>query len=193
MSWLIIGVILLAAFGPVLWLMPSKRDRYLSGLRQQARLDGLIVELRHLPKLDPAPEDRVSAGGKLREPLVDCASYSHMFPRRLRVLGGWRLLRSPGADEGSDIPAGWVIDPGMRAARSEVAEILDCLLPLLPELPEDVIGVELSAAAATIYWLEKSGASPGTVTHFSDVLRQFGEQLMALDQLREDDLSRDDS
>jgi hypothetical protein len=74
MTWLIIGLILLAAFGPVLWLVPSRKDRHLSALREQARLEGLVVELRRLPKLQPSAHERVTAGGRVKKPVQECAA-----------------------------------------------------------------------------------------------------------------------
>ena len=57
MTWLLIILVLVVAFGPVLWLVPSKRDKRLSALRSRARSEGLIVEMRRIPKPNPAPED----------------------------------------------------------------------------------------------------------------------------------------
>ena len=46
MTWLLIILVLVVAFGPVLWLVPSKRDKRLAALRSRARSAGLIVEMR---------------------------------------------------------------------------------------------------------------------------------------------------
>ena len=186
MTWLIIGVILLAAFGPVLWLLPSPRDRHLSALREQARKEGLVVELRRLPKLDPAPEERVSAGGKVREPVVECMAYSHMLGRRLQALGAWRLLRFA-AEPDEKIPQGWTIDPAMRVARPEVDRVRDWLQPLLLALPEDVVGLEFTGSAVAAYWLESASASVATVTELGSRLAEFGDQLQSLDAALQDE------
>ena len=61
MTWLLIILVLVVAFGPVLWLVPSKRDKRLSALRSRARAEGLIVEMRRIPKPDPAPRATRSA------------------------------------------------------------------------------------------------------------------------------------
>ena len=188
MTWLIIGVILLAAFGPVLWLLPSPRDRHLSALRQQARKEGLVVELRRLPKLDAAPEERVSAGGKLREPLVECMAYSHVLGRRLQMLGAWRVLRYD-QEPDEKIPQGWIIDPVMRAARPEVDRVREWLQPLLSALPEDVVALEFTGSAVGAYWLENASASVATVTELGSLLAKFGEQMRVLDA----DLQDEDS
>ena len=58
MVWIIIIVVLLVAFGPVLYLLPTKKDRRLAALRQQARLVGFVVELKPVRKLNPDARDR---------------------------------------------------------------------------------------------------------------------------------------
>ena len=193
MTWLIIGVVLLVAFGPVMWLLPSKRDRRLAALRERARREGLIVELRRLPKLDPTPEERVSAGGKVRDPVVECMAYSLTLPRRLRMLEGWRILRHAGAVDDKVPRAGWVVDPGMFAARPHVARVAQWLEPLLGELPDDVIGVELTAGSAGVYWLEKGASSEATVGRLAELLRQFGDDMVALERQMQEELEGDDS
>jgi hypothetical protein len=64
--WIIIIVIMLVAFGPLMWLRPSRRERRQAALRQRAYQEGMRVELRRLPKREPAPEERLSASGRAR-------------------------------------------------------------------------------------------------------------------------------
>ena len=178
MTWVIISLILLAAFGPVLWLVPSKRDRHLSALREQARREGLIVELRRLPKLNPSPDERVTAGGRVKEPVVECTAYTYALTRRLVWLPGWRLLR----EEGHPQPVlGWVFDPDLKAAGAEFDASLKSIDALFGGLPADVIGVELSARTLTLYWLEGGAARRETVTSLSALLRAAQDRLFTVD------------
>ena len=78
MTWLVIVVVLAAAFAPVAYMMPSKRERALADLRMVARREGLEVDVTYLPKLDAEPHERVSASGKAREARLDCVSYGQM-------------------------------------------------------------------------------------------------------------------
>jgi hypothetical protein len=179
MTWIIIGLILLAAFGPVLWLVPSKRDRHLSALRDEARREGLVVELRRLPKLNPTADERVTAGGRVKEPTIECTAYTRTLRRRLVVLPAWRLLRS---EDGIRALPGWVFDPEGKAAGEAFRASLDCLRGLFDGLPRDVIGVELSARALIVFWLEGRSAERSTVTEISNLLTAAGEDLLALDE-----------
>mgnify|MGYP007000192185 len=75
MEWFIIVLALGVAIGPILYLMPSDRDRYISGLRALARKLGYTVQLDKVPKLDPSSDERVTAGGGVRQPAIACARY----------------------------------------------------------------------------------------------------------------------
>jgi hypothetical protein len=187
MTWIIIGLILLAAFGPVLWLVPSKRDRHLTALRDQARREGLVVELRRVPKLNPSPAERVSAGGRIKQPVVECTAYIQTLKRRLAVLPTWRLLRDDGADNSAARAApGWAFDPDFKPDLSQVGVSFQAsqktLAHLFGAIPNDVIGVELSARALTLYWLEGPAARRSTVTEMAVLLASAQDDLVAMDE-----------
>ena len=76
MTWLIIIIILIVAIGPVLYLIPSAKDKRLEQLRTSARKQGLTVKLHQLPKLDPSADERVSPSGEIRTPTISCVGYS---------------------------------------------------------------------------------------------------------------------
>lgn len=190
MTWLIIALILLAAFGPVLWLVPSRRDRQLSALREQARREGLVVDLRRVPKLDPSADERVTAGGRVKQPTIECAAYARTLRRRLILLPAWRLLRGDGPPQ---VRRGWQFDPALKAAGPEFQASMQRLDDLFEALPEDVIGVELSPRALILYWLESRTAEPETVTRLSDMLTHAQQELLALDEQLQRACGDDDS
>lgn len=187
MTWLLIGIVLLAAFGPVMWLVPSKRDRHLTALRQQARLEGLVVELRRLPKLNPSAEERVSAGGKVRKPVVECAAYSYRLPRRLKLVDGWRLRRDDA------VAAGWRSDPTLASSDAALAELSNVVDSWLAQLPDDAIALELSATSIDLYWLEAAAHSVATVSAIAALLAAIATEIVALDQHKIDALADEDS
>jgi hypothetical protein len=182
MTWIIIGLILLAAFGPVLWLVPSKRDRHLSALRDQARREGLVVELRRLPKLNPTADERVTAGGRVKQPAVECTAYMKTLRRRLGILPAWRLLRGEASPQ---VRPGWQFDPeikpDLRDGDEAFQAALQCLDLLFDRVPGDVIGIELTSRALILYWLERAGAERSTVTELSELLIAAQDDLLALD------------
>ena len=85
---------IVVAAGPILWLLPSKRDKRLAELRAAARRAGLVVEIVAVPKLDADASERVSAGGVARHATIDCAAYRLPLPRPLTAAPHWQLLKS---------------------------------------------------------------------------------------------------
>lgn len=148
MSWWLIALLLLAAFGPVLWIMPSRRDRLLARLRSGARQRGLLVELTTLPDPGAPPEARVSAGGKLRHPTIACTAYRHPLPRAARYAPRWRLLASA-ADEGP--VEGWSFDGTPEGD----ADYWRRTGELLKTLPHGMLGVEFDRNHVSLYWRER--------------------------------------
>ncbi len=192
MTWLLIAVVLLVAFGPVLWLIPSKKDKRLAAMRERGRQEGLVVEMRRIPKATPDPTDRVTAGGKVLDPVVECASYRLMLPRRLRHLPGWRVLRHAESD-GDPFP-GWSYDQRPKGdARAYLSRMLEALRPQVTALPADVAALEIASGAVVAYCLERPGTSADSVTELAETLRALEAVLVALEGTIEADLAEDDS
>lgn len=190
MTWLIIVLILLAAFGPVLWLVPSKKDRHLSAIREQARREGLVVELRRLPKLQPSAQERVTAGGRVKEPVQECAAYIRTLRRKLRTLPAWRVHRGAGDLEARP---GWFFDFDRRARGDAFEATMAALEPLFAELPGDVIALELTDRTLVTYWLERSSATRETVSELASALGAAEAALLDLDDRFQRAAEDDDS
>ena len=187
MTWLIICIVLLVAFGPVLWLIPSKKDKRLAGLRERAREEGFVVELKRLPKLDPTPEERVSAGGRPREPVVECMAYSCTMVKKLEYLPPWRLLRTTDdsasqAQNPAHPRSGWVFETGRRPQRDHLSAMLDATDEVLEVLPGDVLALEVTTRHLTFYWLEKPNADPSVLSTLMVHFQAWEARLRALDE-----------
>lgn len=180
MTWLIIAAVLLAAFGPVLWLLPSRRDRRLAAMRQAARQAGLVVELVRIPKTNPSAEDRVSAGGVIRDPVRECAAYALPLPRSLKFVPSLRLLWAEGSDDGPW--PGWSYNPRPDMRNPRLAPTLARIEPLLGTLPEDVAGLEITPRRVVVFWLESADSDAGDVAGLAVALGEFGERLAELDR-----------
>jgi len=191
LTWIIIAIVLLAAFGPVLWLMPSPRDRRLSAVRLAGRQEGLSVDIRHIPKTNPTAQERVSSGGVIRDPVVECAAYGHTFARRLNRLPPWRLLKSEGASDGPR--PDWVFDPVPDTSNPYWRRLWPSLEPLFERLPADVIGLELEPRLATVFWLERAGSGPDQVREIAGQLRDLEGRLTALEEDIEAEIADEDS
>ncbi|MGE0623293.1 MAG: hypothetical protein AB7I04_24300 [Pseudomonadales bacterium] len=181
MTWILIILVLVIAFGPVLWLVPSRRDKRLAALRSRARSEGLLVDMRRLPKRDPTAEERVSAGGTIRKPVVECAAYGRMLAKKLRYLPGFRLRREPAA--GAPDPfADWQYDQRPAGeGRSHLPAVLSRFEAVLNRLPGDVIAVELDTRSIFLYWLETPVSTVDSVSELASLLADLEADLLALD------------
>jgi len=181
MTWIVIVLVLVIAFGPVLYLVPSKRDKRLSAMRSRARTEGLIVEMRRIPKPNPEPQDRVSSGGKVRDPVIECASYALPLTRSLKYLPAWRVLRKP-ADGREDPFEDWQYDQRPTGeGRAYLEAVLVPAAKALVELPQDVAALEVSPRMVLAYWLERPGSTAESVPHLGAVLGELGASLERLD------------
>ena len=163
---IIVGV-LIVAFGPILYVLPTKKDRRLAALRAQARQLGLTVSLKPVRNPDAAPEDRVTAGGRLRVPMHASARYALALDQMRDEAPPWRLLRSTRgwiADEGMDLPAGW----------------LDSLQPLIETLPDDVVAVDCGGRDLGCFWLERPTADTAAVDKLKESLASIGSEVATL-------------
>ena len=94
MEWVVIIGVLLVAIGPMLYVIPSKRDKQLVALRTRVRTSGLTVDVSHIPNLNATGRDKVSAGGKKREARIKCTTYTLVLPKQIPEAPVWHLARS---------------------------------------------------------------------------------------------------
>ena len=171
-AWILVLLALGLVMGPVLYLMPTRKDRRLAALRLEARRCGLVVELRPVRNLDARADELVSAGGERRAPVHASVSYAMPLRARLVHLGPWRLLRSQ--------RTGWQIDPEREVPAGP--DVLPQLSPLLPGLPDDAVALELDGGRLACYWLERFPADGEAVGALRAALVAIGEKLIAMDE-----------
>ena len=180
LAWIIIGIVLVAAVGPIFWLLPSKRDRMQGQLRAAARHAGLSVEIADLPKVDARAEERVSAGGKPREAMIDCVAYRLALPRRMPNAPAWLLLRS--ARENRYLEGWTTLSPPQRLPAVQAGYWGD-IAAVVNGLPGGCTAVEADTRYISWYGRERlDGNSPETVVaSIRDGLQTIGELHRELD------------
>jgi hypothetical protein len=176
LTWLIIIVALFAAFGPLLWMMPSRADRRLAKMRARARTHGIHVEITQLDDLDAEPQARVTSGGVKLEPKVMCAAYRLGMRRLARAAPQWKILRKSGANDGPIDGWIWATRPaGDSTYWQEVGEVLRAL-------PSDALACATDASEVTCWWRERTTAEDAetSVDRLHAVLQNLAEiQLLA--------------
>ena len=152
MTWLLVGGLLILAFGPVLWLMPTKRDRQLVKLREQARREGLIVEVSALPKRGAPAEERVGADGVARKATQPCSAYRLPASKPWQRAPRWFLLR----DADGAIPlSGWAEHPEVPLPRVD-ADYWRAVGSAVAGLEDHCLAMEVTEHGASWYWLENA-------------------------------------
>ena len=183
MVWVVIVLALALAFGPVLYLLPTRKDRRLAAMRLEARRLGLLVELKPVRKLDAQAEERVTAAGKRRSPVHSSVVYAMTMRGSLDRVRPWRLLRSG--------RGGWQFDDEFEA--QPPPELLPALEPGLKDLPDDAVALEFGGSALACYWFERFPADGDTVKALKSTLAAMGERLAAMDADLTDVLSEEDN
>lgn len=173
MVWIVIIAVLAVAIGPILWLLPSRRQRQLEKWRTLARQYGLVVEHASIEQTDAPPEERVSAGGVPRPAQRQCMAYRLPLQPPLDAAPRWRLVKSqPGSTELS----GWQLPTPPPQLPMPPADYWPQLRPLLDALPGGCIGVEATARAISWLGLEtaEDDAIDTTVVQIRDGLAAIG-------------------
>lgn len=148
MAWIVIALVLAVAIGPLLWLLPSKRDKRIGELRAAARRAGLVVETTAVPKVDAGAEERVSSGGVARAARLDCAAYRLLLPKPLLGAPCWRLLK---AQQENRFVAGWTTLRPPRNVPVPSEDYWQRIGALVDGLPGGCVGVD--AGEHAIVWL----------------------------------------
>ena len=184
MTWLLVGGLLILAFGPVLWLMPTKRDRQLVKLREQARREGLIVEVTALPKRCARAEERVGADGVARDATQPCSAYRLPAFKSWQRAPRWFLLRDAG---GATPLSGWAEHPEVPLPATSVdADYWRAVGAAAAGLEDHCLAMEVTERAASWYWLENARGREAT-----ELVSEIAERLRAIASLQaRSDVSR---
>ncbi len=171
---IIVGVLLLA-IAPLMWVLPSRRERELATLREAARRLGYTLQVTEVDHPSPAAEEQVSASGRKRRPMLPCVAY-----RLPRQAGSTSVLARAGAAVGDadeldpapedsgilsaprtritrrvgsrqpGLPDDWRVDDGFERPDP-------VLQALLPTLGPDLLAMESTGSTVAVFWTERGG------------------------------------
>lgn len=152
MAWLFILIGLVLVLGPVLYMMPTRRDKEQASLRSSARAAGLVVELTTLHKADSEAHERASASAQPRQPRIQIVRYGLPLGSPQAGLPEVHLVRGRHSD--------WQADPEYPAVAN--SELVGLIRPLLGAFPDTARGLAVTASLVWVYWLESlDGAASG--------------------------------
>lgn len=175
MVYLIIVVAILLVIGPIIAILPSKRQKEQMAMRKVAMSRGLSVQLVNIRDPDPAPDAYLSNTGKPLEPIMKAMAYriARRRPTDWRLIPqvDWCVFRKRDAPAG-ELPAGWAYErePGDQMSN----DFKGFLATHLDNLPSDVIKVEEVNYLLSVYWNERGGLDAvNAVLAFVDECREI--------------------
>ena len=149
MEWLVIAILLLAAFGGIAYVMPSKFQRKVGQLRLEARKQGIQTSARTIPDLDAAPEDRVTSGGKVRQRTDLCVVYELGYVNPPDDPPQWQLVRY----KKSQLPIpGWLLrDDELSGVQLSDARYWGSVAEQIADMPK--ICRSVASSEASVAWI----------------------------------------
>ena len=111
MFWILATTAFLVVFGGILFVLPSKRERQIGRMRIDARKYGLQTQGVVVTDVNAPAAERVTAGGKLRTPKLQCIAWEKGYMDEYAEIPTWTLYRS--SKEIGPIE-GFVVEPQLK-------------------------------------------------------------------------------
>lgn len=147
MKWAIIVLIMMSLIGSMMWVMPTKRQRFLADLRMKATRLGFQVQLVRLtpPRAMGQVEAETFSTSAYRLPRLDMKK-----PQRDQFKE-WQIFRQEAlSNEG--LPQGWCWAAGERQLTESQ---LQALAQFIGELPAGIAAIESTPIHLTLFWDER--------------------------------------
>jgi len=146
MNFLIIGFVVISLIGSVMWVMPTKRDKFLAGLRMEAKRLGFQVQLIKLTY----PREK----GEMEPRKLSTVVYRLLRGRIDQQLhhnwNSWRIAKcETNASEGLLPGWGWAI--GERTLGPQQLSIIN---QILADIPQGVQALESTPVHVSAFWDE---------------------------------------
>ena len=168
MTWIIIVGIFLLAFVPLVYAIPSSRQRRQARLRKRATSDGVRVEVMYIPKMSADASEMVNAAGKILDPKIECAAYQLLLPKPID-LPNLLLLKISNENKGSifKVLDGWGVrnQHEMECFRDHT-DLVKLIEVSVASLPDDVLAFEFTRNKVSLLWRENDELEE----HYSKIL-----------------------
>ena len=146
MKWAIIILVMMSLVGSMMWVLPSKRERFQAQLRAKAKPLGFQVQMVRMtaPRAKGETEPRQYSSMAYRLPRLN------VNKKTANQIEPWHAYRVESVAN-TGLPAGWSWDFGENVL-SESA--LQLLAEIIDALPDDVTSIESTPIHATAFWDE---------------------------------------
>ena len=169
LAWAVIPLVLMIFAAPILYVLPTSRDKYLTALRLRAKNSGCLVKMASLDKLDANGSELVRSSGRVVQPKYQLISYTWLIQPKVDFNHSFLFRRIsdriPQSISRLSKDWGLVIETTQINGTSEPdnrVSLLDKyaneLIDIFQELPLDVQGLSIDSKRLVIFWNENQGA-----------------------------------
>jgi len=166
MKWTIIILIMMSLLGSMMWVMPTKRQKYQAALRMKAKKLGYQVQLEHVT----APRAKGEMDAEARDMTVYRLLRHGLDQQEKNTFNSWQIFRVESIAD-TDLSSGWSWSRGERTLNSTQLEHLN---KILAKLPSGVFSLESSPVYIGAYWDEEGGEK--VLEELKTLLESFLEQ-----------------
>ncbi|MCJ8297978.1 MAG: hypothetical protein MJK13_03445 [Pseudomonadales bacterium] len=147
MNFLIIGFVVLSLIGSVMWVMPTKRDKFLASLRMDAKRLGFQVQLVRLVY----PREKGLVEPRTLSTVVYRLLRGKIDQQHHHNWNSWRIAKcETNACEGLLPGWGWAI--GERTMNEQQLTIVN---EIIAAIPEGVQALESTPIHVSAFWNER--------------------------------------
>ncbi len=149
MFWLALTTAFVVVFGGLLYVLPSKAQRRIGQMRLDARKKNLTIYSQVVPDVNATAVERVTAGGKLKNPTKQCVAWARQYADEYSAVPVWRVFVAP---ESTKPMPGYVANPPLDEAQRDLGEEYWIGVgKVLEKLPQQLVAVE--CAKSQVAWI----------------------------------------
>ena len=176
MEWVIVFLGVLIAFGGIVYVLPSQRERLRGKTRLKARRIGLVVSSATLANRDAPSDEKVTAGGKRKNPVRLGFAYSKNYVEHKGNFPSWQMI--PHANSTQPF-AGWEIQSDeLRDVRHVDNEYWQAIEGLCKSAPRRCYGIRCDEYG--VAWIGVEDLQHGDVDEFLNEVVEFLDRFAAL-------------
>lgn len=158
MFWILVTTAFLVVFGGILMVLPSKSERNIGRMRIDARKYGLQTQGIVVSDVNAPAVERVTAGGRTRNPKVQCIAWQKRYEDEYSNIPTWTLYKST-KEEGP--VEGYIIEPQMNEVGLEQqVEYWKRVGKAIEQLPDKVVGVKSDSHGVSWIGQERLVSTP---------------------------------
>ncbi len=175
MFWIFLTTAMLLVFGGLLVVLPSKRERQIGQMRIEARKRGIYIGSETLPNVNAPLVERVTSGGKIRTPTIQCVVWGKHYTEDATTFPTWRLLKS---DKGKAPIEGFEANPSLNDNQRSLSDSYwSSVQEVLDSIPEKLVAIQCTPQSVSWIGVERLET---TSDEFVSQMSTSLDRLMAL-------------